>query len=114
MDLEHRHSLADIESYNIQSNIDVNDVIELYLNIILESFNYLNEKISNRNKNIERFIIKRGIDTISNIFIFLIYKTKNLNLVRKYANNAIFLYIEFIEQITQDCYNYLNFKSRDS
>ena len=72
------------------------------------------EKITMKNKPYYKFIFQRGLETLIHVFSILFYYTKNLELTFYHAQKAIYYYIEFIEQISDDNVSFLNLSSRDA
>jgi hypothetical protein len=87
-------------SNNYNSRIEANhiSIITSYNKIILE---YIQNITTNKKKFSENILIK-GMDTISHTFKYILYYTKNMELTSYHAEKALFLYIEFIDQITDD------------
>ena len=65
-------------------------------------------------KNMSPFIIIRGLDTITHVFILLLYYTQHLETAFTYSQKSLYLYIEFIEQIAFDKNSFLQLSSKDA
>jgi len=65
-------------------------------------------------KNMSPFIIIRGLDTITHVFIMLLYYTQHLETAYTYSQKSLYLYIEFIEQIAFDKNSFLQLSSKDA
>jgi hypothetical protein len=65
-------------------------------------------------KKMSPFIIIRGLDTITHVFIMLLYYTQNLETAYTYSQKALYLYIEFIQQIAFDSNSFLQLNSKDA
>jgi hypothetical protein len=72
------------------------------------------EKITMKNKPYYKFIFQRGLETLIHVFSILFYYTKNLELTFYHTQKAIYYYIEFIEQISDENVSFLNLSSRDA
>ena len=93
-----------------ESFIEENDKIiqEKYVSIVIE---YL---VNIYYKKLSSFIIIRGLDTISHVFIMLLYYTQHLETAYAYSQKSLYLYIEFIEQIAYDKNSFLQLNSKDA
>jgi hypothetical protein len=93
-----------------ESSIIENDktIRDKYISIVIE---YL---INISYKNMSPFIINRGLDTITHVFILLLYYTQHLETVYTYSQKSLYLYIEFIEQIAFDKNSFLQLSSKDA
>lgn len=61
-----------------------------------------NEIIKQKDKMYYLFSLKKGFFVLSHIFSILFYYTKNLDVTVHHTNKAIYYYIEFMEQITNN------------
>jgi hypothetical protein len=110
---ENNYSLNKIENY--KKNIDsVNEVIEKYSELIIEYFNFIYENIKIKNTTIQNFIVIRGLDTISHVFSYILYYTKNINLTYFHCQKSFYFYVEFVGQISDDEKSFLQLTSRDA
>jgi hypothetical protein len=108
------YSLQILKNYNKTLDCNLNNVMNKYLELIIEYFKFILEKLKINNINISRFIILRGYDTITNIFLNLLFYTKNIDLTFYHCQKSYYLYVEFIEQISEDQHIYLQLNSRDA
>lgn len=116
------NSLSDNTNYilyntaNYKSCIE-NSILEIlnkYIEVIIEYMRFISEKIMMKNKSYYRFIFERGVETISHVFSVIFYYTKNLELTFYHSQKAYYFYIEFIEQISDDNVTFLQLSSRDA
>ena len=107
--MKNNSSLNNLENYKDNIEYTVCDVNTKYINIIVE---YLTTIINN--DNYSTFIIIRGIETITHTFKYILYYTNNLDLTFYHSKKALYLYIEFINQITTDRNVFLQLNSRDA
>lgn len=91
-------NLTNMNNYNSILSSSHNSIILSYNKIILE---YIQNIINNK-KNFSKTILIKGLDTISHIFKYILYYSKNTELASYHTEKALFLYIEFIDQITDD------------
>ena len=102
---------------NYKNKMDLNEykmIINSYENLLIEFISYSIKIIFFQKKNIELFILKRGIETINHCFMQLYMYTKNINLVLFQCKKAFYYYIEFIGQISDDSHSYLQLTSKDA
>lgn len=88
--------------------------ITKYIDLINEYVIHACENIKIQDTDLYLFVFNRGIDTLKNIFIFLIMYTRNLDLTYHHCNKAYLYYIEFISQIGEDNNSFLQLNSRDA
>ena len=89
-------------------------VFNMYSHYISEYMNQINKKIHTFNSNKQTFIIMRGIDAITHIFLYLYYYTQNTDVLQNYLEKTVLSYIEFIDQINASEFNTSNLTSRDA
>ena len=92
----------------------IQDILTKFVMIIMEYMRLIAEKITMKNKPYYKFIFQRGLETLIHVFSILFYYTKNLELTFYHAQKAIYYYIEFIEQISDENVSFLNLSSRDA
>ena len=108
------YSLHNNENFKNESSFDINDAIKKYAELIIEYFKFIMENIKMKNINLLRFIIIRGLDTITNIFLYIIYFTKNIDLTYFHSQKSYYFYVEFVSQISDDEKMFLQLTSRDA
>jgi len=92
----------------------IQDILTKFVMIIIEYMRLIAEKITMKNKPYYKFIFQRGLESLIHVFSILFYYTKNLELTFYHAQKAIYYYIEFIEQISDENVSFLNLSSRDA
>lgn len=106
--------LQNTSNYNSTIINSFTDITMVFLNVIFEYIHTITETANIQNKKFYSFIFKRGIETIIHVFTLLFYYTKNLELTMKYSKNALYEYVEFIDQMSDDKVTFLNLTSRDA
>jgi hypothetical protein len=81
------------------------------IKIIIE---YLNRGLFVKNNKLFAFYILKGYDMLITIFSIVMYQTKNMDIAFYKCQKASHLYIEYIEQISDEQNIYLNLTSRDA
>jgi hypothetical protein len=96
---DNKYNLLNSNNYNNFLISNLKEIVDNYVHILLNYILLFNKKININNENIKYFIFKKGIYTINNIFLYILYYTKNLEIAFYHSQNSYILYIEFIEQI---------------
>lgn len=112
LDKDNKFSLHNIENYKKDLEIDMSKILNKYFEIITEYLKFIIEKVTN--KNYSKFIIIRGLNTITNVFTTLLFYTKNIDLTYFHCQKAFYFYVEFVGQITEDEKVFLQLSSRDA
>ncbi len=109
------YSLHDTENYKKELVCTVSDVTSKYSLLIIEYFKFIQENIKvSSNINLSNFIIIRGLDTITNVFLHILYYTKNIDLTYFHCQKSFYFYVEFVGQISDDEKMFLQLTSRDA
>jgi len=103
------------ENYQKEINYeDINNYIytfnKLVNNFLISSI----ETITIKQDEYLKFILQKGINTLLNVFRFLILYTKNLDLIYLHCEKSYLYYIEFIGQIGHENKSYLQLSSKDA
>jgi len=80
----------------------------------MEYLQYMFENIKIKNINYYRFIIIRGIETINNVFNYILFYTQNLELTIFHIQKSFYFYVEFIQQTSSEQNVFLELSSRDA
>ena len=100
-----------LEKYEYSKYVDI---LQCYIDLINEFIEYSSENIIVQNSDFFLFIVKRGIETISNVFSLLLLYTKNPELTLYHCKKSYYYYVEFIGQIGYDNNSYLQLNSKDA
>jgi len=114
--LKNDFSLTDSNNYFEIIRNSSEDVMKKYHELIIEFLLVFteNKTLSLKNQEIYKFILFRGIQTISHVFYFILLYSKNLDLSYYHAIKSLHIYIEFIEQIMDDRHTFLKLYSKDA
>jgi len=85
-----------------------------YLNVISEYITQIQENIIISNLNYFKYVVEKGLETITHIFRLLLLHTKNLDLVVYNCKKTIYYFIEFVGQISGDSNDYLKLSTNDA
>ena len=106
--------LQNIENYNKIILDGEDEIYSKYTNIIIQYLLLGIEKIKNQNAEYVKYILIKGIFTISYVFKMLLTYTCNLQLTYHHCQKSYSYYIEFIGQIGDDAVTYLQLNSKDA
>jgi len=108
------YSLHNVSNYNITMNYNINEILNKLKLLIIEYLKLFNEKVNLKNTEYNKFILIRGMETVSNVFNQILYYSKNMDMAFYHGQKAFYFYVEFIEQITDDQHTFLQLNSRDA
>jgi len=111
---ENTYSLHNVDNFNKVLDISVNDVMNKYSELVMEYLKFIYENIKVQNLTYSKFIVIRGLETITNVFSIILYYTKNIDLTYFQCQKSFYYYIEFIGQITEEQHSFLQLNSRDA
>ena len=111
---DNSYSLSTIENFKKKIDCDVNVVAQKYSDLIIEYFKFIFENINIKNSSFSKFIIIRGLDTITHVFTNILYYTKNIDLTYFHCQKSFYFYVEFVGQISEDEKTFLQLTSRDA
>ena len=83
------------------------DILYEYIKTIFENSKQKQTKYHN-------FIMIRGLETIINVYTYLLQNTNNLDLAIYHTHRSFLFYLEFVEQITDEQHVFLQLTSRDA
>jgi len=114
--LNQTYSLTNSSNYLDSLCYSLEDIMKKYYEFILEFLNVIteNKSIPLKKQEIYKFILFRGIKTISHVFYIILLYSKNLEMAYYHAIKSFYIYIEFIEQIAEDHHSFLKLYSRDA
>jgi hypothetical protein len=111
---EMNYSLHNSQNFKKELESDIGDVIEKISGLFLEYFKFITENIKLKNSSFSKFIIIRGLDTIVNVFNFILLYTKNPDVTYFHCQKSFYFYVEFVGQISEDEKMFLQLSSRDA
>lgn len=89
-------------------------IFELYAGLVIQYITLSGESIYMQNTDYLKFVLKRGLDTLSHVFNILLLFTRNLELTVFHSQKAFYYYVEFIGQIGDDNHTFLQLNSKDA
>jgi len=114
MNINPSYLLSNTNNYNNVIDSDQYNINNKYSLLVIDYLKNIVDNNIQKNKIIDKFIILRGLNTITHVYTLLIYYTKNVDLAYYHAQKSFYFYIEFIEQITSDKHTFLNLTSKDA
>jgi len=111
---DNNYSLQNIENYKNTSSFEIGETLQKYSDLIIEYFKFAMENIKIKNPSFSKFIIIRGLDTITNVFLYILYFTRNIDLTYFHSQKSYYFYVEFVGQISDDEKMFLQLTSRDA
>ena len=106
--------LNNLDNYKSEYICSTTEVFKCYTGIITNFLIQCTESIYMQNIDYYKYVVCRGLETISHVFKMLMLYTKNLLLTTQYCNQSIFYHIEFIGQIGDDHHSFLRLNSKDA
>jgi len=107
-------SLHNIDYFKKNISCNTHEILEKYSKLMNEYIKFIFENIVNKNKQYTKFIVIRGLDTITHVFHHILYYTKNLDITYFHSQKAFYFYVEFVGQITNEHNSFLQLSSRDA
>ena len=111
---EVNYSLHNSENYKKELDYEISDVVCKFSELIVDYFKLITENVKFKKTNFSRFIITRGLSTITSVFNYILLYTKNLDLTYFHCQKAFYFYVEFVGQISEDEKMILQLSSRDA
>ena len=106
--------LYSLSNYKPSIENSVSEILNKFVNILIEYMRFISDKIIMKNKKYYCFIFERGVETLIHVFSVIFYYTKNVDLTFYHTQKACYFYVEFIEQISDDNVTFLQLSSRDA
>ena len=107
------NSLKD-QSFNKELNRPIAEIVEKYVALIGEYYAFISENANIIHKKQYPYLLARGLDTITHVFIIILFYTKNLEITYYHSQKSFYFYVEFIEQILDAQNAFLHLDSRDA
>ena len=109
-----QNTLINSLSFNTKLTCNLHEILQKYVSLIVEYTDFISEKVNIKNKKYYDYLYNRGLDTISHVFLLILFYTKNLDITYYHSQKAFYFYVEFIEQILDVQHSFLNLSSRDA
>jgi hypothetical protein len=108
------YSLHNTDNFKQILDYNPTEILTKYNELLNEYLNYFIENNKIKNPNYLKFIVIRGIETITHVFNTILNYTKNLEITYLHCQKAYYYYTEFICQISEDQNIFLQLSSKDA
>lgn len=108
------YSLNNQENYYAAIDYTNEQITEKYSLLINEYLKVIMGSISIKKIDYFKFVLMRGINTITTVFTYILLYSRNLHMAYYYSQKAFYYYIEFISQISEDQHSFLQLTSKDA
>ena len=109
-----QYSLETIDNYLETYDVSETEMFSKYINLLSEFTGQAQASISISNLDYYKYVIIKGIETITHVFRMLLLYTRNIELSYYNCKKALYYYIEFIGQIGEDNHEFLKLTSKDA
>ena len=109
-----QYSLETTENYLETYEVHEGEMFSKYVNLISEFTSQAQASIQISNLDYFKYVVIKGIETITHVFRLLLLYTKNIELSYFNCKKALYYYIEFIGQIGEDNHEFLKLTSKDA
>lgn len=109
-----QYSLHNTANFNSELTSRLEDVQIKYNNLLSEYLYFILDNIVIKDESFFKFIIQRGIFTVTSVFNIILFYSKNLDVAYFHSQKAFYFYVEFIGQISEDQHTFLQLSSRDA
>ena len=107
-------SLQNLENYKNDYTHSSVEIFTKYKGLITEYFVQSIDNIYIKNTGFYKYILIKGVDTITHVFKILLLYTKNLPLTYAHCQKSLYYYVEFICQIGEDVHSFLQLSTKDA
>jgi hypothetical protein len=111
---EQIYSLHNVDNFKKELYTEINYILENVSELFIEYFKFIKENIKLKKSKLSKFIVIRGLDTIINVFNYILLYSKNIDMTYFHCQKAYYFYVEFIGQISDDEKTFLQLNSRDA
>lgn len=109
-----QYSLETLDNYLEAFNVSEAEMFSKYINLLSEFTSQAQASISISNLDYYKYVIIKGIETVTHVFRMLLLYTRNIELSYYNCKKALYYYIEFIGQIGEDNHEFLKLTSKDA
>ena len=109
-----KNPLQDPDTFKTVLDADMGEIACKYSHLMVEYFKFVVENVKITNMAFLKFIIARGLDTMTNVFNHVLYYTKNMGISYSHCQKSFYFYVEFISQISEADKLFLQLSTRDA
>jgi hypothetical protein len=114
MNQKNSNLLQNIDNYHKILTSNNNEIFTKYITLIELFLRECSNNVSIHDITYYKYVLCKGIETLSHVFNFLLLYTNNLELTFSHTKQAFCYYIEFIGQIGDDNHGFLQLNSNDA
>lgn len=114
MTKDNQYALNNQENYNLKLTASMSEIHTKYNHLLAEYIFFILENVKIKDGVFLKFIMHRGLLTITNVFNIILFYTKNIDVAYFHSQKAFYFYVEFIGQISEDQHTFLQLSSRDA
>ncbi len=108
------YNLEVVDNYNETYETNEKDMFAKYMQIIAEFCGQAEETINVKSLEYYKYVIIRGLETITHVYRMLLLYTRNVGLSFYNCKRALYYYLEFIGQIGDESHEFLKLTSTDA
>lgn len=109
-----QYALTVNENYLSSLNATATEIYAKYLGSVAEFVEQAETSLPISNVEYFRYVVLKGIETLTHVFRMLILYTRNVDLTFFNSKKALYYFIEFIGQIGEDHHDFLSLTSTDA
>jgi len=94
------NSLHNVENYKQDISCNSSSILHKYNLLAIDYLLFIIDNIHITNVLHSKFIILKGLNTITHVFNMILYYSKNPDLAFYHSQKSFYFYVEFISQIT--------------
>ena len=107
-------SLQNLENYKNDYTHGTAEIFTKYKGLITEYFIQCIDNLYIKNVAYYKYILIKGVETLTHVFKILLLYTKNLPLTYAHCQKSLYYYVEFICQIGDDAHSFLQLSTKDA
>ena len=107
-------SLQNIDNYKPDYTHSTAEIFTKYVGIINEYFLQCLDTLQMKDIKYYKYIIYKGLETITHVFKIILLYTKNLNITYTHCQKSLYYYVEFICQIDNESHSFLQLNTKDA
>jgi hypothetical protein len=108
------YSLHNADNFKKELSSSYSDVVMKLSTLLVEYLRFILENTTVKNAFYVKFVITRGLLTITHVFRDLLLHSKNLDLTYFHCQKSFYFYVEFVGQILEDEKTFLQLTTRDA
>ena len=108
------YNLETIDNYRATYEKSEKEMFANYMRIVAEFCGQAEESITVKNLEYFKYVVIRGLETITHVYRMLLLYTRNVGLSFYNCKRALYYYLEFIGQIGDESHEFLKLTSTDA